>query len=157
MTCRQRKRPDRDPRTGITFVRQLREVPDEYLFLLGDDAPLGTFDLSFWARENDKICDPRSGGLSNVTSMAAVGRVSRFTLVNSVFPHMEHCLHREGPVVISTANTITAACCEYTAEQQAKQRKSGIQNAGNLIRWQRKTDQLSGSTQEIGSTFTFAS
>jgi hypothetical protein len=113
--------------------------------------------LKTWAEENDQTCDPRSGGLANVASMAAIGCVCKSTLVNSVFPRIEHCLHREGPVIISTTNTIVAACRDYRAEQRAKQREAGRQKAGNLIRWERKTDQSSGSTQSIDSTVTISS
>ena len=106
--------------------------------------PHGAFDLEFWA-EDDPSCDPRSGGLANVTSMAAAGGVSQRTLVNSIFPRIEHCLHREGPVVISATNTIVAGCREYKEEKQAKQRDAGRRNARNLIRWGSPTDPSSGS------------
>ena len=79
--------------------------------------------------------------------MAAVGGVSQHTLVNSVFPRIEHCLHYEGPLVISTTNTITAGCREFVQEQRAKQREAGKRNAPNLTRWASPTDPSSGSTQ----------
>ncbi len=146
MTYRKPRKPKRDPETGITYVRQLREVSSEYLQMLGDEKPRGAFDLEVWAEENDSACDPRSGGLANVTSMAALGGVSRDTLVNSVFPRLEHCLHREGPVRISAPNTIVAGCREYKEEQRAKQREAGRANARNLIRWGSSTDPSSGTT-----------
>ncbi len=145
MTYRKRRKPDRDPETGVTYARQLREVSSEYLQLLGDEKPRGAFDLEYWAEENDPACDPHEGGLANIASMAAVGRVSRHTLVNSVFPRIEHCLHREGPVVISATNTIVAGCREYVQEQRAKQRDAGRRNDRNLIRWGSPTDPSSGS------------
>jgi hypothetical protein len=147
MTYRNRNKPYRDPETGVTYARQLRDVRSEYLQMLGDEKPRGAFDLDVWAVENDDTCDPRSGGLSNIVSMAAVGGVSQRTLVNSVLPRIEHCLHREGPVVISATNTIVAACREFVQEQRAKQREAGKRNALNLIRWVRSTDPSSGSTQ----------
>lgn len=140
------RKPDRDPETGITYARQLREVPDYYLYILEEGKSRGAFDLDYWAEDNDPDCDPRSGGLANVTSMAAVGGVSRRTLVNSVFPRIENCLHREGPVVISVINTIVAGCREYVQEQRAKQRDAGRRNARNLIRWGSPTDSSSGLT-----------
>ncbi len=146
MAYRKPRKPNRDPETGITYVRQLREVSSEYLQMLGDEKPRGAFDLEVWAEENDSDCDPREGGLANIASMAAVGRVSRHTLVNSVFPRIEHCLHREGPVVISATNTIVAGCREYKEEQRAKQREAGRRNARNLIRWVSPTGPSSGST-----------
>ena len=157
MAYRQRARPKRGRQTGITYLRQLKEVTPEYLHLLGEGAPLGAFDLEFWAEGNDHSCDPRSGGLSNVRSMAAVGGVSQSTLVHSIFPRIAHCLHREGPIVISTANTIAAACRDYILEQRAKQQQAGKGNAGNLIRWERQTDQSSGPLQDIRSMFAIAS
>lgn len=146
MTYRRRRKPDRDPETGVTYARQRREVSDEYLQLLGDEKPRGAFDLNSWAEDNDPACDPRSGGLSNIASMAAIGRVSRHTLVSSVFPRIEHCLHREGPVVISTTNTIAVACRDYVQEQRARQSDAGRQNSGSLINWVGPTDPSSGST-----------
>lgn len=154
MAYRKRRRPERDPTTGITYVRQLSKVPNEYLFMLEDEAPLGAFDLTSWAEENDQTCDLISGGLSNVRSMAAVGGVTESTLVNSVFPRIAHCLHHEGPVVISSVNTIVAACRDYTSEQRAKQREAGLQNAGNLIRWEMKTDPSSASLPNNPTSFT---
>ena len=154
MPYRQRARPQRDPQTGISYRRQLKEVRSEFLCILGDRLPRGAFDLASWAEENDQTCDPCCGGLSNVSSMAAVGCVSRSTLVNSVFPRIEHCLHWEGPIVISTINTITAACRDYTSEQRAKQQQAGRQNANNLIRWARKTDQSCGPLQATNPMFT---
>jgi hypothetical protein len=136
--------------TGLTYARQRREVETEYLLDLRDDGkPRGSFDLESWAEDNDGTCDPRSGGMANPTSMAAVGGVSRYTLVNSVFPRMGKALHREGPVVISTTNTIVAACGEYNAEQRAKKRRAGECRAFNLIRWIKSSDQSSGSLTDI--------
>ena len=150
MAYRKRRRSLVDPMTGLTYARQRREVESEYRIELGDDGvPRGSFDLGFWAEENDETCDPRSGGLANPTSMAAVGGVSRHTLVNSVFPRMGGALHREGPVVISTTQTIAAACGEYTAEQRAKKRRAGECMATNLIRWVRSSDQSSASATYI--------
>ena len=141
MSYRIRARPRVDPMTGITYARQLREVLTEYLLELSDDGkPRGAFDLKTWAEENDSTCDPRSGGMANTTSMAAAGGVSVFTLVNSVFPRIAHCLHREGPVANSTVNTIVPACHDYTAEQRAKQSGAGKRNATSLIRWAMLTD-----------------
>ncbi len=145
MTYRKRRRPDRDPETGVTYARQVREVLGEYLQMLGDEKPRGAFHLKSWAEDNDHTCDPRSGGLANIASMAAVGRVSQRTLANSIFPRIEHCLCREGPIVISATNTISAACSEYKEEQQARQRDAGRRNARNLIRWGSPTDPSSGS------------
>jgi len=146
MIYRKRKRPQVDPMTGLTYARQRRQVETEYLFELGDEGtPCGTFDLEFWAEENDETCDPRSGGLANPTSMAAVGRVSVYTLVNSIFPRIGDSLHREGPVAISTTNTVAAACHDYRTEQRTKQSEAGKCNASNLIRWVRPSDQSSGS------------
>ena len=146
MSYRKRRKPNRDPETGATYARQLREVSGEYLQMLGDEKPRGAFDLVYWAEENDPACDPRSGGLANIASMAAVGGVSQRTLVNSVFPRIEHCLHREGPIVLSATNTIATACSGYREEQQAKQREAGRANARNLIRWVSPTVSSSGST-----------
>jgi hypothetical protein len=143
---RKRRKPGQDPETGVTYARQLREVPDCYRYTPEEGKPRGAFDLEYWAEENDSDCDPREGGLANIASMAAVGRVSRHTLVNSVFPRIEHCLHREGPVVISVTNTIVAGCREYVQEQRAKQRDAGRRNARNLIRWGSPTDPSSGLT-----------
>ncbi len=67
--------------------------------------------------------------------MTAVGGVSQYTLVNSVFPAMQHCLHREGPVVVSTTNTVVAACREFTNAARSQQSAAGKRNADNLIRW----------------------
>ena len=146
MTYRKRRRPPVDPMTGITYVCQRREVKTEYLLELGDDGkPRGAFDLGAWAEDNDPTCDPRSGGLANPTSMAAAGGVSEYTLVNSVWPRMGDVLHHEGPVVISTTNTIVAACRDYRREQRAKQSEAGKCNASNLISWVRPSDQSSGS------------
>jgi hypothetical protein len=145
MSYRKRRKPNRDPETGVTYARLLREVWDGYLQMLGDEKPRGAFDLISWAEDNDPDCDPRSGGLANKASMAVVGRVSQRTLVNSVFPRIEHCLHREGPVVISATNTIAAGCREYVQEQRARQREAGLVNAPNLIRWGSPTDPSSGS------------
>ena len=145
MIYRKRGKPDRDPETGITYARQLREVWNGYLQMLGDEKPRGAFDLNSWAEDNDPDCDPRLGGLSNIASMATVGEVSRHTLVNSVFPRIKHCLHREGPVVISATNTIAAACRGYREEQRARQSDAGRRNSGNLIRWVSPTDPSSGS------------
>jgi hypothetical protein len=145
MSYRKCRKPDRDPETGVTYARQLREVWDGYLQMLGDEKPRGAFDLEYWAEENDPACNPRSGGLSNKAFMAAAGGVSQRTLVNSVFPRIENCLHREGPVVISVINTISAACSEYIEEQRARQRDAGRRNARNLIRWGSPTDPSSGS------------
>ena len=146
MTYRKRRKPDRDLETGIAYARQLREVSSEYLQMLGDEKPRGAFDLEYWAEDNDPACEPRSGGLANIGSMAAVGGVSQRTLVNSVFPRIEHCLYREGPVVISATNTIVAGSREYKEEQRAKQREAGRRNARNLIRWVSPTGPSSGST-----------
>ncbi len=146
MTYRKIRKPNRDPETGITYARQLREVPDCYRYTPEEGKPGGAFDLEYWAEENDSACDPRSGGRANVTAMAAVGGVSRRTLVNSVFPRLEHCLHREGPITISTANTIAPACSGYRQEQRAKQREAGRRNDRNLIRWVSPTGPSSGST-----------
>jgi hypothetical protein len=145
MAYRIRKRPSRDPETGVTYAWQVREVPDCYRYTPEEGKPRGAFDLEYWAEENDRNCDPRSGGLASVTAMTAVGGVSRRTLVNSVFPRIEHCLHREGPIVISVINTISAACSEYIEEQRARQRDAGRRNARNLIRWGSPTDPSSGS------------
>jgi hypothetical protein len=145
MTYRKRKRPPVDPMTGLTYARQRREVPPHYLMLRGEEGPIGAFDLEFWAEDNDQTCDPRSGGLANPTSMAAEGGVSVYTLVNSVLPRMGDVLHHEGPVVISTTNTIAAACRDYRTEQRAKQSEAGKCNASNLISWVRPSDQSSGS------------
>ncbi len=145
MTYRRRKKPDRDPETGITYAWQRREVWDGYLQMLGDEKPRGAFDLDSWAEDNDPSCDPREGGLANIASMAAVGRISRHTLVNSVFPRIEHCLHREGPVVISATNTIAVACRDYVQEQRARQSDAGRRNSGNLINWVSPMDPSSGS------------
>ncbi len=144
MSYGKRRKPDRDPETGVTYARQLREVWDGYLQMLGDEKPRGAFDLEYWAEENDPACNPRSGGLSNKASMAAAGGVSQRTLVNSVFPRIKHCLHREGPIVISETNTIVAGCREYKEEQRARQRDAGRRNARNLIRWSSPTDPSSG-------------
>ena len=146
MTYRKFRKPNRDPETGIAYARQLREVRGECLQMLGDEKPRGPFDLEFWAEDNDPACDPRSGGLANPASMAAVGGVSRDTLVNSVFPRIMDCLHREGPIVISATNTIVAGCHEYVQEQRAKQREAGRRNDRNLIRWVSPTGPSSGST-----------
>ena len=145
MTYRKRWKPDRDRETGVTYAWQLRDVPNHYLCMLGDERPRGAFDLEYWAEEKDPTCAPGSGGLANVTSMAAAGGVSQRTLVNSIFPRIEHCLHREGPIVISTTNTIAAACGDYVEEQRAKQQLAGRRNAHNLIRWGSPTDPSSGS------------
>jgi hypothetical protein len=145
MTYGKRRRSGCDPETGIAYARQLREVSSEYLQMLGDEKPCGAFDLEYWAEENDSACDPRSGGLANLTFMSAVGGVSRRTLVNNVFPRIEHCLHREGPVVISATNTIAAACSGYREEQRARQSDAGRRNSRNLIRWVSPTDPSSGS------------
>ena len=147
MTYRKRYKPYRDPKTGVTYARQLLEVRSEYLQILGTEEPRGAFDLDVWAEENDDTCDPRSGGLANIASMAAVGGVSQRTLVNSVFPRIEHCLHREGPVVISATNTIVPACRGFVQEQRAKQHEAGKRNALNLIRWITPTDPSSGSAR----------
>ena len=136
--------------TGLSYARQRREVESEYRIELGEGGkPCGSFDLEFWAEENDETCDPRSGGLANPTSMAAVGGVSRYTLVNSVFPRMGSALHREGPVVISAINTIAAACRDYLAEQRARQSQSGKCKTSNLIRWVKSSDQSSASATYI--------
>ena len=145
MTYRKIRKPNRDPETGITYARQLREVSDCYRYTPAEGKPRGAFDLEYWTEENDSACDPRSGGLANPASMAAVGGVSRDTLVNSVFPRLNHCLHREGPIVISATNTIVAGCSNYQEEQRAKQREAGRANAQNLIRWGNSTDPSSGS------------
>ncbi len=145
MTYRKIRKPNRDPETGITYARQLREVPDCYRYTPAEGTPRGAFDLEYWAEENDSACDPRSGGLANVTSMAAVGGVSQRTLVNSVFPRIMDCLRREGPIVISATNTIVAGCREYVREQRTRQREAGRANARNLIRWVSPTDPSSGS------------
>ena len=116
--------------------------------MLGDVKPRGAFDLEFWAEENDLTCDPNSGGLANPGSMAAVGRVSQWTLVNSVFPRIGHCLHHEGPIVITTTNTIAPACRDYVGEQRARQREAGRRSAENLIRWVSHTDSSSAQVLE---------
>ena len=146
MTYRKRRKSNRDPETGITYVRQLREVSDCYRYTPAEGKPRGAFDLEYWAEENDSACDRCSGGLANVTSMAAAGGVSRRTLVNSVFPRIMDCLRREGPIVISATNTIIAGCREYKEEQRAKQREAGRRNDRNLIRWVNPTSPSSGST-----------
>ncbi len=61
--------------------------------------------------------------------MAAAGGVSQHTLVNSIFPRFEHCLHREGPVVISATKTIGAGCREYKEEK----RPSSATLAGGML------------------------
>ena len=141
MAYRRRRRSCRDPETGITYARQKREVAEWYRCGQHEKKPHGAFDLADWAQMNDPACDPRSGGLANPTSMAAAGGVSQFTLVNSVVPLMSNCLHREGPVLISTTNSVVAACREYRAEQWEKQHQAGKQHADNLNRW----DPSSGS------------
>ena len=146
MSCRKRRRPAKDPRTDITYARQVREVSDEYLMVLGDDAPKGTFDLEFWAQCNDATCAPWSGGISNPTSMAAVGGVSVRTLVNSVFPSMVNSLYREGPVAIAGEAAIRVACGDYKEKMRARQSEAGRRNAANLAMWGKgDTDQSSGS------------
>ena len=141
MAYRKRLRPRRDPETGIAYARQMREVEVYYLFGPREEKPHGAFDLAYWAETNDPACDPHSGGMANPTSMAALGRVSRSTFVNSVVPLMSDCLHREGPVLISATNSVVAACREYRAEQRKKQHQAGKRHADNLLRW----DPSSGS------------
>ena len=154
MTYATRKRPGKDPATGVTYAalkrglgclmieytyevgRKVTDLSAAECYLIEDGADnAGGFDLEFWAVENDPTCDPRSGGLAHPSSMAAIGGVSQDTLVNSVFPMLEHCLHRVGPVTISTTNTVVAACCQFRDTARSRQSAAGKRNVGNLIRW----------------------
>jgi len=159
MSYRKRKRPAKDPTTGVTCAalkrglecltteyfdevgRKLRDptMAERYLITDGEENT-GGFDLAYWAKMNDRTCDPRSGGLAHPSSMAAVGGVSRHTLVNSVFPMMEHSLHRVGPVTVSTVNTVVPACREFRAKARSRQSAAGRRNAVNLIRWEEASD-----------------
>ena len=163
MTYRKRKRPSKDLTSGVTYAalkRGLECLLTEYFdevgrklsdpsmaecYLMADgEENAGGVNLAYWAEMNDPTCEPRSGGLAHLSSMAAVGGVSRHTLVNSVFPMMEHSLHRVGPVTISTVNTVVPACREFRGMARSRQSAAGIRNAGNLIRWEEASDVSSG-------------
>ncbi|MDA1101681.1 MAG: hypothetical protein O2967_22195 [Proteobacteria bacterium] len=117
--------------------------------MLGDNnVPKGTFDGEFWAEENDSTCDPRSGGIFNPTSMAALGGVSERTLVNSVFPSMTNSLYHVGPVAIAGVAAIKEACRVYNIEMRNRQSEAGRRNSKG---WHKGLTDASSGTNIIQS------
>lgn len=149
-----------DPETGLAISR-LRSLADFYeqsllegrdrsshryakaeplyhSYLFGEDSSnTGGFDLDAWALNNDATCLTENGGLSNPTSMAALGHISKNTFVAKVIPHLFevgslYILSPRGPYVAGR-DAIIVAITEVTERSIAAQRDAGRRNLGNLI------------------------
>lgn len=118
--------------------RYAKTEPLYHSYLFGEDSGNpGGFDLDAWAMINDRTCLAENGGLSNPTSMAALGHISKNTFVAKVIPHLFevgslYILSPRGPYVAGR-DAIIVAITEVTERSIAAQRGAGRRNLGNLI------------------------